>query len=166
MQLPASASVRIGAFVLLALGSLGLKAAVGPARDRLIDQDPATFEHTVNGILHAQNFSTTKRVFSFRSPLVLAVRGDCRIAVRDAKWGEGMGPVFSEDARAIGPVTYLYRGDRYSRPPGLTLRLGRLEFEILDRLGARPSLHVLTALALSPSCGNADFGLSDVTVPS
>lgn len=164
MQLPGSASARIGVFVLLALGSLALKAAAGPARDRLIDNDPGRFERAVSGILHPQRFSTTRRTFSFRSTLVLAARDDCRIAIRDAKWGEGMGPIFAEDARTVGPVTYLYRGHRYSSPPGLTLRLGRMEFEMLDRMRMHPPMHLMVAFAESSSCGDSQFGLGDISI--
>jgi hypothetical protein len=164
MHLPGSISFRAGVFAILALGSLGLKAAVGPPRDSMVDRDPRHFEQTVTGILHAQNFSTTMRTFPYRSTLVLAARGDCRIAIRDAKWGTGVTTVFAQDARMIGPVYYLYRGNRYSRPPGLSLRLGRLEFEILDRVGGHLPMHILVAFAASPSCGDSQFGLADVSV--
>ena len=77
-----------------------------------------------------------------------------------------MAEIYQQDARSVGPVTYLYRGHRYSAPPGLRVRFGRLEYEIVDRLGMQPRFHVLTAVATSPSCGDDDFGLSDVTVAS
>ena len=164
MRLPASTSVRAGVFAVLALGSLGLKAAVGPPRDSLVDRDPKRFEQTATGILHAQGFSTTRRTYPYRSTLVLAARGDCRIAVRDAKWGAGVAAVFAEDARTIGPVQYLYRGHRSSQPPGLSLRLGRLQYEILDRVGVHSPMPVLVAFAGSPSCGDSQFGLADVRI--
>jgi hypothetical protein len=164
MQPPASASVRIGVFAILALGSLALKAIAGPPRDILVDKDPARFEQTVVGILRSQDFSTTRRTYPYRSTLVLAARGDCRIAVRDAKWGSGVAAVFAQDARMIGPVYYLYRGHRYSRPPGLSVRFGRLEYEILERVGMHRPMHLLVAFAASPSCGDSQFGLADVRV--
>ena len=46
MRPPVSASFRIGLFALLALGSLGLKAAVGPPRDSLAGRDPTKFDLT------------------------------------------------------------------------------------------------------------------------
>jgi hypothetical protein len=164
VQLPGSTSVRAGVFALLALASLGLKAAVGPPRDSLANREPGRFEQAVTGILNAQHFSTTTRTYPYRSTLILAARGECRIAVRDAQWGAGVASVFAQDARAIGPVDYLYRGHRYSRPPGLSLRLGRLEFEVLDRMGRHSPMHVLVAFAASPSCGDSRFGLADVSV--
>ena len=102
--------------------------------------------------------------YQYRSTLVLAARGDCRVAVRDAKWGAGVAAVFAEDARTIGPVQYLYRGHRSSQPPGLSLRLGRLQYEILDRVGVHSPMPVLVAFAGSPSCGDSQFGLADVRI--
>ena len=58
MRRHVSNSIRVGAFALLALGSLGLKAAVGPPRDSLVGRDPRQFDLTVLEILHSQNFST------------------------------------------------------------------------------------------------------------
>jgi hypothetical protein len=160
----ASASLRVALFAALAFGSLGLKAAAGPARDNQLNSDPNRFERSATSILQAQGFATDRRTFRYRSAMIIAARGDCRIVARNATWGSAISEVYAQDVRDIGPVSYLYRGHRYSAPPGLTVRLGRLEFEILDRLGARPNLHLLTALAASPSCGDSEFGLSDVTI--
>jgi hypothetical protein len=160
----ASVSLRVSLFALLAAGSLGLKAAAGPARDNQLNSNPNRFERDAASILRAQGFDTARRTFPYRSTMILGDRGDCRIAARNAFWGSAVTEVYAQDARDIGPVSYLYRGKRYPAPPSLRVRLGRLEFEVLDRLGARPSLHVLTALAASPSCRDSDFGLADVKI--
>jgi hypothetical protein len=162
MQPPVSASLRTGIFALLALGSLGLKAAVGPPRGSLADRDPGRFDQLVLSTLHAQHFSTGVRTFAHRSDLILAERGDCRIAVRDAKWGNAIESVFAEDVEAIGPVRYLYRGNEYSRPPALTVRLGRLQYETRARLGMPSAPPFLIAVAASPACGDSRFGLADL----
>lgn len=164
MRLPGSTRLRVAIFALLALGSLGLKAAVGPPRDGLVDRDPKRFDHAAIATLHAQNFSTSIRTFAHRSDLILAERGDCRIAVRDATSSLAMAAVFAEDTKAIGPVQYFYRGQQYSRPPGLRLRASRLEFEILERLGARSPKPSLSAFAASPGCGAGSFGFDDVRI--
>lgn len=161
-----SVSIRAILFAVLAFGSLGLKAAVGPARDNFVVTDDSGFERTVTSILQSQHFATTGGRLNRHGKVILASRGDCRIAVRNARWGSGMANVYKQDSREIGALYFLYRGHRYSEPPGVRIRLGRLEFETLDRLGIRPDLHVLTAVAASPSCGDADFGLSDVTIAS
>ena len=161
-----SISIRALLFVALALASIGLKAAVGPARDNFVVTDENSFERTATSILQSQYFATTRRRSGLADTVILATRGDCKIAARNARWGSGMANIYARDVRDIGPLYFLYRGHRYSEPPGLRVRLGRLEFEILDRLGARPDLHVLTAVAASPSCGHVDFGLSDVTIAS
>lgn len=164
MHLPGSTRARFGIFALLALGSLGLKAAIGPPRDSLVNRDPRPFDRAVSTILHSQGFAITVSTYAHRSDLILARRGDCRIAARDAKWGTGITSVFADDARAIGPVQYFYRGRRYSRPPGLRLRAGRLEFEVANRLGRRWPMPVLVAFAAAPACGDSQFGLADVRI--
>jgi hypothetical protein len=164
MQLPASISLRALLFAVLLGASLGLKAAAGPPPDSVAYQDPARIERTIIAMLQSQNFSTARRTFDFRSTLVIAERGECRLAVRDAKWGNAVSTVYAQDAQAIGPVSYFYRGHRYSEAPGFVVRLGRLEFEAAQRLGIRAPMHVLVAVAQSPSCSGGDFGLADVRV--
>jgi hypothetical protein len=75
-----------------------------------------------------------------------------------------MSTVYAQDAQSIGPVSYYYRGHRYPEPPGLAVRVGRLEYEAMQRLGIDAPMHVMVALAQSPSCKAADFGLADVRV--
>lgn len=164
--MPGSISIRALLFVALALGSIGLKAAAGPARDNFVVADDGRFEPTIRSILQSQHFTKLGRRVDLHGTLVLASRGDCRIAVRNARWGSGMADIYARDASDVGPLFFLYRGHRYAAPPGLRIRVGRLEFEVLDRLGTQPDLHVLTAVAASPSCGEDDFGLSDVSVHS
>jgi hypothetical protein len=164
MRPPVSASFRIGLFALLALGSLGLKAAVGPPRDSLAGRDPTKFDLTATEILRSQGFSTTVRAYAHRSDLVLGERGACRLAVRDAKWGSAVTSIFAQDVEAIGPVRYLYRGNEYSTPPGLAVRLGRLQYETAARLGISSPLPLLVAFAASPACGDSRFGLGDVRI--
>lgn len=161
-----SISIRAFLFAALALGSIGLKAAVGPARDNFVVADESSFERTTTSVLQSQHFAVTRHRSDLSDTLILATRGACKIAVRNARWGSGMANIYAREVRDIGPLYFLYRGHRYSEPPGLRIRLGRLDFETLDRLGTRPDLHIMTAVAASPSCGNADLGLSDVTIAS
>jgi hypothetical protein len=149
-------------FAILAVASLGLKAAAGPPRDSLVGRDPGRFNRAVLAILHAQDFSTSVRTFAHRSDLILAQRGDCRIAVRDAKWGNAVTSVFAQDVESIGPVRYLYRGNEYSTPPGLAVRLGRLRYETTARLGISWPMPLLVAFAATPACGDSRFGLADL----
>lgn len=162
MRRHVSNSIRVGVFALLALGSLGLKAAVGPPRDSLVGRDPRQFDLTVLEILHSQNFSMKVRTFAHRSDLIVAERRDCRLAVRDAKWGNAVTSVFAQDVEAIGPVRYLYRSNEYSTPPGLAVRLGRLRYETAARLGISSPMPLLVAFAASPACGDSRFGLADL----
>ena len=71
---------------------------------------------------------------------------------------------FARDASTIGPVRYLYKARTYDAPPGLTIRLGRLETEILGRIGLQKRAHIPVAVATSPGCGAGDYGLSDFSL--
>jgi hypothetical protein len=164
MQPPGSASARIGLFALLALSSLALKAAAGPPRDGLVGARAGEFERIASSRLQAQHFAIKTKTSLGFSTLLLAERGNCRLAVRDARRGSAFAPLFAQEARSIGRVTYLYRGRQYSAPPELTLRLRRIEAEVLHRLGLDSPIPVLVAFAASPSCGSTDFGMGAIRV--
>ncbi len=166
MRPPANAKLHGAVFALLAVSSLGLKAAVGPPTDGLVGSRHGAFEQMVIGKLQSQAFVINVRQFRYRSPLILAERGRCRLAVRDAMEGAAMEPTFAQDAEAIAPVIYLYRGSSYSTAPEVALRLGRLEAEGLHRLGIRRPTLVLIALAASPGCGSDRFGLEALELPA
>lgn len=157
-----SVSIATVAFILLLIGSIGLKAAAGPPRDGLGDFNTAAFEKLVREQLDAQGFVTKERKFRFQSTLFFASRGACRIAIRDAHQGTAAAAAFARDASSVGHVQYLYQGRSYDMPPAIAMRIGRLKTEILTRLGARPSVSVPVALAISPPCGSGTFGFEDV----
>lgn len=161
MQLLARSSARVGLFALLAAGSLGLKAAVGPARDRLFSADPARFEQAAEHVLASQGFARTRRIYQYRTNLIVGEREGCRVAVRDASI-TSLGPAFAKDVQAIGPIQYLYRGKSYDRPPAVRVRLGRLETEFLGRLGVARPMPVLVGFAASKLCPSSYFGLADL----
>jgi len=157
-----NASIQAGAFALLLVGSIGLKAAVGSPRDGLADFNRSAFEQSVHARLDAQGFATRERRFRFQSTLFLATRGTCKIAVRDARNGTAIATAFAHDASGVGPVRYYYRGRAYDAPPAIAMRIGRLETEILTRLGTTPSVSIPIALAASPACGSNTFGFENV----
>jgi len=166
MRLSGNASLRVAAFALLAMGSLGLKAAVGPPRDHHGGARPGEVERIAVATLQSRHFSTRLQTFGQRSALIFAGRGDCRLAVRDATQGADFRPLFAQDVRAIGTLTYLYDGRRYAQPPELPLRLQVLEARAYGLLGIRQSAPVLVAFAATPGCGEGDFGLADLRLES
>src|SRR5947208_15732945 len=99
-----------------------------------------------------------------RTPIVSASNGQCRLSVQDARGGESYKDIFSQDARGIGPVRYLYAGRTYAAVPGITIRLGRLEAELESRFGRGSGAPVPLALATSPECGANNFGLDEVRI--
>jgi hypothetical protein len=166
MRLPVSVNLVGCIFALLAVGSIGLKAAAGPPRDGLINANSGAFVRIVSARLRAQQFSIGTKAFPYRSTLVFAKRGECRLAVREAMKGSGFVPVFAADVRDVGPVNYFYEGKRYAHPPEVMMRLTRIETEALQRLGIDRQAPIVTALAASTACGETDFGLSDVRIDS
>jgi len=161
VRLLGSDSLLLGAFAVLAIGSVGLKAAVGVPLDGLADARPGQLEDQLADQLRSQGFSTFVHPYMMRSPAVFAERGDCRLSVRDARGGAEYVAVFASDARAIGPVRYFYGGRSYREPPALAFRVGRLETELQTRFGFRTMAHVPVAVATSAGCAGNDFGLSD-----
>jgi hypothetical protein len=160
----ASDKLVLAAFALLAVSSLALKAAAGPPRDGLMDISTNRFERAVSGILLRQQFALAERTFSHRSTLIVGSRGACQLGVRDARDGAAVATAFATDAGGIGPVRYLYRGHNYDQPPSFAMRLGRIQTEVMSRLGKAPRAPMPVALAVSPACGTSDFGLADVRI--
>ena len=156
----------IGAFVALAISSVGIKAAAGIPPDGWVDVRAGMAEQQLVQRLQSEGFVTTVRPMRILTPIVYAQRGGCRLSVRDARGGEAMSTIFQTEASSIGPVRYLYKGRRYASPPGLTVRLGRLEAELLNRLRLHAAVHIPVALATSNECARRDFGLDDVRIPS
>ena len=98
--------------------------------------------------------------------MIFARRGDCLLAVRDARGGANFKSVFSADARSIGPVRYLYKGRAYDEPPSVAFRLGRLQNEVLNRIGFARSVSVPLAMASNAACEGSNFGLESTRIPS
>lgn len=164
MRRRASDRVVLAALGLLAISSLGLKAAAGPPRDGRMNVSADRFAQQLSSSLQAKDFIVEVRPFAHRSALVLGVRGACRLGVRDARDGAALQTAFSRDATDIGTVRYLYRGRSYAEPPPFAMRLGRIETEILSRFGRAPKAPMPVAFAASPGCGAGDFGLADVRI--
>src|SRR5689334_22836369 len=109
----ASDKLILATLAVLAVSSLGLKAAAGPPRDGMMEVGANGFERRVTGILHGQDFAIDTRRFRYRSTLILATRGRCRLGVRNAWDGPAAATEFERDATGIGRVRYLYRGRSY-----------------------------------------------------
>ena len=164
MRRRVSDRVVLAAFVLLAIGSLGLKAAAGPPRDGLMDVPSSEIDRELKSILQAQRFAVQAQPFAHRSTMILATRGSCRLVVRDARDGAAVATAFTRDAAGIGIVRYLYRGGSYDQPPAFAMRLGRIETEAKNRLGVSARAPIPVALAAARACGNGDYGLADVRI--
>ena len=161
MRASVSDRLLLAFFGALALSSVGLKAAAGPPSDGLTSFR-GEVERQLATSLRAQGFTTFVTPPGIQSSIVHAARGACRLSVRDARNGESNATIFAQQAKGIGPVRYLYRGEAYPELPTFAVRVGRLETELLNRTGLHARTHIPVALASSPQCRGADFGLSDV----
>jgi hypothetical protein len=154
----------LAAFALLAISSLGLKAAAGPPRDGLMDVPSGEIDRELKSILQVQGFTVQAQPLAHRSTMIVATRGSCRLVARDARDGAAVATAFTRDAAEIGSVRYLYRGRSYDQPPAFAMRLGRIETEAKNRLGVSAQAPMPVALAAAPACGNGDYGLGDVRI--
>ena len=166
MRLSGSDRVLLAAFGVLVVGSMAIKAVAGPPRDGWADLSAGRVTGELRRELATQGFETSVIPFKIQTPVVIAKRGPCRLSARDARAGKPLMTQFTRDAAAIGPVRYLYKGDSYAVPPALRIRLGRLETELLGRIAGQPRAHIPVAVAMSPGCGAADYGLGDVSLPA
>lgn len=164
MRLSGSDRVLLAAFGLLVVGSIAIKAMAGPPRDGWANLSRAQVSGELRGRLAAQGFATFVIPLKIQSPVVIGQRGKCRLSVRDARDGKALMTQFASDAAAIGRVRYLYKGDSYSVPPALRIRLGRLQTEILGRMTGHPRAHIPVAMASSPECGSADYGMGEFSI--
>ena len=104
MRPRASDKLVLAALGLLAVSSLGLKAAAGPPRDGLMDVAAGRFEALASATLGRQHFSTAEQTFRHRSALIIATRGRCRLAVRDARDGAAAATAFTLDPPKSMPI--------------------------------------------------------------
>jgi hypothetical protein len=154
----------LAAFVVLAISSLGLKAAAGSPHDGLMDVASDQVDKRLEATLRAQQFAISEQTFAHRSSLIVATRGACELGVRDARDGVAVATAFARDAAEIGSVRYLYRGRSYGQPPAFAMRLGRIETEAKSRLGLSAQAPIPVALAASPACGSGDYGFANVQI--
>ena len=164
MRLNGSNSLFFGALFILAVSSVGLKAAVGQADPGNFNVRPGQVEDRIIGNLRAQGFRASLTPRKIQSSIVYAERADCRVSARQATQGAATVAVFAREAKDVGPVRYLYAGHTYERPPAFTMRVDGLKTELLRRLGMRPSTAVPLAVATSPACSGMNFGLEDLRI--
>jgi hypothetical protein len=160
----ASNRILLAVFAALAAASVGLKAAAGPPPDGAYDVRPRQVEAKLEATLRAQGFSTDAESRPNRSEMIFGRRGECLLAARDARGGANFEGVFAADVRRIGELRYLYRGKSYGEPPSLAFRIGRLENELLNRLGVGHAMDVPIALAGTGGCGSGNFGLDAIRI--
>jgi hypothetical protein len=153
--------VLLTALAVLAILSLVVKAKLGPT----VRAPSAPVEAQLATTLQRQGFAATVRPLKIQSTIVYGRRGNCTLSVRNAFGGAATEARYAEDAKGIGPVRYLYKGNAFSSPPTLRIHMAVIEDSVLRLLGVKPRLHVPLALAASPACGSGLFGFGDLQLP-
>jgi hypothetical protein len=164
MPISAGDSLLLAAFATLAVGSVALKAKAPEPDQSLTRLSSGPVETGLIQDLRSRGFTTEERAFPTRNPIIFARRGECVLAVRKAWGAESLAKVYSEDARSIGPIRYLYRGKTYASPPTVMMRIGRFGADLQRRVGLETPVPVPVALATTPACGTDQFGLDNVRV--
>ena len=150
-------------FALLAAASLALK-----------NYAPATEEHATQPAitarlarsLAAQGFAVSIEPHRYQSPVVLGVRGACRVGARDASAGAALDVAFKQQFAGIGTLRYAYRGATYATLPRIRLFADRVVPRTLDRLGFRLLRPVPVAFARSTACATDLPRVPDIRVRS
>jgi hypothetical protein len=149
---------------LLAL-SIGLKAAFGPELSDPATARPGALEDRLARQLQSQGFVVRRQDTRWQGQVIWAMKGGCRLTVRDATRAESQKVVFAHDAASVGQLRYLFAGRAFASPPTSAIVAARIESKLLHRLRLSGTLPVAVALATSPGCGSNDFGLADMRVP-
>jgi hypothetical protein len=165
MRSIAEARLTIGLFVALLVISVGLKAALGPQLREPSRAVPGLVEDQLAHNLRMQGFSTARRDSTWQGATIFATKGECRLSVRDASHSVSDSAIYAQDAAQVGRLRYLFAQRRYASPPTLAILIGRIEAQVLDRLGIERRVPIAVAVATSPACGEDDFGLGDIRIP-
>jgi hypothetical protein len=138
---------ELGFAALLAL-TLGLKVAASTPQDQ---GDRHLFEASVAGMLTDRGFA----VHMESRPIgivVAAQKDDCRMTVREYPPEGTFASTFFEQARAIGPLRFAYRGALVAEPPKVRPLVANYMRRIQQRLGMSPAREPIIAIAAASAC--------------
>jgi hypothetical protein len=147
--------------VLLALAAvltIGLKVELA-AFNRKTDSRALT--RMLEAHLAAQGFSTRYELHANQSDVVEAVRGACRLRVRDGTKGDQFDKVFARQANGLGPVRYVFHGLWLARPPLLWMGIERSLAHMSARLGLSGQYQTAFAIA-ARGCDPATINLDGI----
>ena len=143
-------SLRIAEFsfaALLAL-TLGLKVAASTPQD---EGDRQLFAATVADMLTDRGFAVQME----RRPIgmvVAAQKEGCSMTVREYPPEGTFASTFAEQARAIGPLRFAYRGALVAEPPKMRPLTANYLRRVQQRLGMTPAREPIIAIAAAPAC--------------
>lgn len=150
---------EFGFAALLAVTLFGKVAFAQPGSD----SDQPLFAESIAAMLRSSGFETRIEARPLGS-VVGARLGGCRMIVREYVAQGTFAATILDQARSVGPVRYMYRGESYSKPPKLRplgeLYLRRLRQRVSDSVARAP----IIAVAASPECATATLPWDKVAV--
>jgi hypothetical protein len=148
-------STKLGFGALLAATLAGKLLAANSAPP----PDEGLFLRTAAGVA-AKAGLTPRLSRSKLGPVLHAEADGCALIVREATEGSTFAPAYSRLARAVGPVTYVYRGKASAEAPNMLASADHQLWRGLHRLGIATRRHPVAAVAASPGCEARRFDWS------
>lgn len=84
--------------------------------------------------------------------VVEASRSGCRMTVRDYVPDGTLAATIADQARAIGPLSFAYRGALRAQAPKVRPLLALYWRRVLQRIGMTPPRQPIAAIAAAPAC--------------
>ena len=114
--------------------------------------DAALFVEQAEAALRSQGFATTRLVRRFGT-VVTGQRGPCRLLVGDYPPDGTLAEPLAAEARAVGPLSWVWAGEAHERAPKFRPLLNYYVRRELGRLGIDIRRWPILAVATGPGCG-------------
>lgn len=138
---------ELGFAAMLAL-TLGLKLAASTPQD---EGDRQLIAATAADMLSSRGFAVRREVRPL-GIVVAAQRGDCRLIAREYAPEGTFAATIADQARAIGPLRFAYRGELAAEPPKVRPLMATYVRRFEQRLGMTPPREPIVAIAAAPAC--------------
>lgn len=143
-----SRGLRASLLAAALLLTLGLKLL---ATEGAPPPDAALFVGQAEDVLRRAGFATTRVTRPFGT-VMTGSRGACRMMIGDYPPDGTLAEPLAAEAQRIGPLNYIWAGDRYDRPPRLRPLIEYYVRREIQRLGFRIRRWPILAVATNAEC--------------
>lgn len=116
-----------------------------------VEADPVLFGAATSGMLAAEGFVVTREDRPI-GVVVQAVRGSCRMRVREYPADGTFTATFAQQGSGIGPLRFVFRGQIYDEVPKVRPLIEYYGRRAVQRLGLAVPRAPILAIAASPGC--------------